>query len=209
MKKKQFESLCKSLLPYLPGFDCKGWLLYARPVGHILRGFCCDDSGFDPQKFAVTVFFLPLYVPTKHIHFNMGQRLKDERGCDIWWSLSDPRLCDELLACIERQGLPFLDGVKQPCDVVTAIQRLGPGRDPYRFEAVAYSHVLASDFQQTTASMNRLLGILDTGIGWQAEMYNRAKGLLTTLESEPNKARLTLERWERETIENLGLGNAS
>src|SRR5581483_8612259 len=131
MKKKQFESLCKTLLPKLPGFACKGWLLYADPIGHVLRAFCCDDSGFDPQIFTVWAFFQPLYVPKKHVSFNMGYRLKDARGCDRWWNINDPRLRDELLACIQRDGLPFLEGVKQPHDVATAIPRLGADSDPY------------------------------------------------------------------------------
>ncbi len=205
MKKKQFETLCKTLLPHLRGFACNGWLLYAQPIGHVLRGFCCDDSGFDPQKFTVTVFFLPLYVPTKHLHFNMGHRLKDARGCDMWWNLSDPRLRDELLACIQRDGLPFLEYVTQACDVATAIHRLGADSDPYRLEAIAYSLAMTDDVAAAQQALERLTKALDRGISWQAEMMERATQLARKLSTDPQEAKHQLAEWEEETVKNLGL----
>jgi hypothetical protein len=205
MKKREFESLCKKLLPQLSGFVCKGWLLYAQPVGHVLRGFCCDDSGFDPHKFAVTVFFLPLYVPTKHLHFNMGHRLKDERGCDIWWNLNDAQLREELLGRIQREGLPFLHEVGQPRQVATAIQQLGGEADPYRLEAVAYSLAMADDYAGAQQGLDRLLKALDAKIAWQAEMMERAKRLGEKLKADPQGAKQLLGEWEQATVSNLGL----
>lgn len=206
MKKKQFETLCKKLLPELPGFACKGWLLHVDPIGHVLRGFCCDDSGFDPDKFAVTVFFLPLYVPTKYLHFNMGHRLKDAKGCDIWWNLNDSQLRDELLGCIQRDGLPFLNGVQEPLQVTTAIQQLGADSDPYRLEAMAYSLVMADDFPAAQQALDRLVKALDRSIPWQAEMSDRATHLgQKLLGSKPQEAKRQLAEWEQATKKNLGL----
>lgn len=205
MKKKHFESLCKKLLPALPGFACKGWLLHADPVGHVLRGFCCDDSGFDPGKFAVTVFFLPLYVPTKHLHFNMGHRLKDANGCDIWWNLNDPQLHFELLSYIQRDGLPYLNGVQEPFQVTTAIQQLG-ATDPYRLEAIAYSLVMADDFHTARQTLDRLEKTLDKSIPWQAEMSDRATHLdQKLLGNDPKGAKQQLAEWEQATRKSLGL----
>jgi hypothetical protein len=206
MKKKQFESLCKTLLPNLPGFVCKGWLLYADPMGHVLRAFCGDDSGFDPQIFTVWVFFQPLYVPKKHVSFNMGYRLKDTRGCDRWWNINDPRLRDELLVSIQRDGLPFLEGIKQPADVVTAIHRLGADSDPYKMEAVAYSLAMADDVAAAQQALERLTKALDRGIPWQAEMMERAMQLARKLGVDPQEAKRQLAEWEQATVKNLGLG---
>jgi len=206
MKKRQFEALCKMLLPDLPGFTCKGWLLYAVPLGHVLRGFCCDDSGFDPKKFTVWAFFLPLYVPRQYLSFNMGFRLKDVRGCDRWWKIDDPRLGEELLACIQQQGLPFLEAVKQPCDVVTAIQRLGIDSNVYNLEAMAYSLVMIDDVVAAQQALERLTKLLDTSVPWQAEMKTRAMELARKLDIDPQEARRQLAEWEQATVKNLGLG---
>lgn len=206
MKKKQFETICKSFLSSLPGFACKGWLLYEQPVGHVLRGFCCDDSGFDPNKFAVIVFFLPLYVPTKHLHFNMGKRLKDARGCDIWWNLNDPQLRDELLAYIHRDGMPFLDGVAEPHDVVNAIQRLGADSDPYKLEALAYSLAMSDDVSLAQEALSRLTNGLDASVSWQAEMIERATQLARKLSVNPKEARRQLAEWEEISIKHLAVG---
>lgn len=205
MKKKEFEFLCKKLLPHLPGFACKGCLLYAEPIGHFLRGFCCDGSGFDPDKFAVTVFFLPLYVPTKHIHFNMGHRLKDERGCDKWWNLHDAQVPEELLGSIQRQGLPFLMEVGEPRNVATAIRQLGGNADPYRLEAIAFSLAMADEYVEAQAALDLLVKTLDTNIRWQGEMFERARELEQKLQSSAEIVKLLLAEWERGTIKNLGL----
>jgi hypothetical protein len=205
MKKKQFEALCKTLLPDLPGFACKGRLLYAQPIGHVLRGFCCDDSSFNPEKFAVTVFFLPLYVPTKHLHFNTGIRLKDEKGCDIWWNLEDELLREEFLACIRREGLPFLQNVAQPRQVVATIQQLGPRSDPYRLEAIAYSLAMADEYVAAQSALDRFIRALDVKIVWQAEMMERGKALRQYLERDPQGAKRLLEEWEQISLMNLDL----
>jgi len=205
MKKKQFESLCKTLLPHLPGFACKGWLLYAEPVGHVLRGFCCDPSGFNPQEFAVWVFFLPLYVPKKYLSFNFGHRLKDARGCEKWWNLNDPRLRDDLLAAIQQQGLPFLEGVRQPRDVATTILRLGMGSNLHGMEAVAYSLAMEGDVAGAQQALERLTKALDRDIAWQAEMMDRATLLARKLDIDPEEARRQLAEWEQATLKNLGL----
>ena len=146
MKKKQFESICRKILPNLPGFVSKGWLLYAHPTSHILRGFCCDGSGFNPSLFVVWVFALPLYVPTQYVSFNFGSRLKNEKGCDKWWDVQEPDLANKLRNHIQQQGLPFLDGVRQPSEMVAFAERFPGKANPHSMEAVAYSLAMADDY---------------------------------------------------------------
>lgn len=205
MKKKQFESMCRNILPDLPGFACKGWLLYAHPVSHILRGFCCDGSSFDPSIFTVTVFVLPLYVPTTHLHFNMGNRLKDERGCDKWWNIQEPDLAKKLLNSIQREGLPFLDGVRQPSQMVALVERLPGNTNPHSLEAIAYSLAMAYDYVAAETALDRLVKALDVKIGWQAEMMERAKQLGEKLNTDPQGVKRLLTEWEQATVKNLGL----
>jgi hypothetical protein len=205
MKKKQFESVCKSILPTLPGFACNGWLLYAHPVVHILRGFCCDDSGFDATRFAVSVFVLPLYVPRKQLHLSFGNRLKDERGCDKWWNIEESELANKLFSSIQREGLPFLDGVCQPSQVATLVQQLPGNTNPPSLEAIAYSLAMADEYVAAQSALDRLVKALDVNIPWQAEMLERAKLLGQKLSSNPQGAKQLLAEWEQATIKNLGL----
>jgi hypothetical protein len=204
MKTADVRLLSKYLLPHMPGFVHKGRLLYARPLNHVLRAFNFDPSAFDKETFYVTVFFLPLYVPASHIHLSFGERLRSPKGQA--WNLSDPRLREELLACIQRDGLPFLEGVTQPRDVATAILRLGADSDPYKLEAIAYSLAMADDVAAAQQALERLTKVLDRGISWQAEMGERATQLARKLGVDPQEAKRQLAEWEQATVKNLGLG---
>jgi len=205
MKKKQFQSLCHSLLPNIPGFSSKEWLLFASPIDHVLKGFCGDDSGLNKEQFTVWAFMLPLYVPTDHVHFNMGFRLTQENGCEKWWNIVDPDLRDELLVCIETQGLPYFDKVKEPKDVATAIQKLTTQFSPYDLEAVAYSQLMAREFDSAGSALERLISSINSTIAWQARMADRAEFLLRKLNLNPQLAIQQLHEWELATLQNLGL----
>lgn len=185
------------------GYTHKGLMLFATPLNHVLRGFYFEDSGFDPSAFYVWAFFLPLYVPTTHVSFSFGKRLGE--GSGKRWNVSDPQLRDELLVYIQRDGLPFLDGVRQPCDVPTAIQRLGAGSDPYSLEAIAYSLAMADDFAGAQQGLERLTKTLDKSIPWQSEMIERATQLAMQLTNDPQRAKQQLSEWEQATVKNLGV----
>ena len=149
-------------------------------------------------------FFLPLYVPATHVSFSFGKRLGE--GSGKRWSLSDPRLCDELLACILGDGLLFLEGVRQPCDVAVAIPLLDADSDPYKMEAAAYSLAMTDDVAAAQQAIGRLAKTLDKGISWQAEMGERTAQLAQKLSVDPQEARHQLAEWEQATVKNLGLG---
>jgi len=203
MKSADVRSLSKYLLPYMPGFVCKKRLLYATPLNHVLRAFNFDPSAFDKETFYVTVFFMPLYVPTSHIYLSFGERLRSTKG--EAWNLNDPRLRDELLTAIQQQGLSFLEGVRQPRDVATAIVRLGMGSNLYGMQAVAYSLAMEGDVAGAQQALERLTKALDRDIEWQAEMMDRATLFARKLETDPQEARRQLAEWEQATLKNLGL----
>lgn len=206
MKKKLFESVCKKMLPKLPGFCCNGWLLYVQPTNQILRGFCCDDSGFDPTIFAVWVFYLPLYVPTKYVHFGMGKRLADEKGRDKWWNINDHNVGSELLQVIQAQGIPYLSGVEEPLGLATATKLYHPeSKNPYIMEAIAYSLVMGGDYVSGRRALDMLLTVLNPTVVWQYEMMKRAEELRNRLNRNSEDARSLLTEWERQSRTNLGL----
>ena len=187
----------------MPGFMQKGLMLYASPLKHVLRGFYFEGSGFDSAAFYVWAFFLPLYVPSTHVSFNFGKRLGE--GSGKRWNLNAPSLHDELWASIQRDGLPFLEGVKEPCDLPEAILQLGTNFDPYRMEAVAYSLAMADDVASAKQALERLRNGLDMGISWQAEIGERAEQLAVKLADSSHKAKIQLAEWEKITVNNLGL----
>jgi hypothetical protein len=204
MKKKQFESLCHKILPALPGFECKSWLLL-MPPNHLLRGFCCDGSGFDRTKFTVYMFVLPLYVPTSHLYFLFGHRLKDDRGCEIWWDLNNAKCAEDLLARVQAQGMPFLNRIDSPARLLEIARELPATQEGRKWETVAYSLLMLDDYAGARDGLDHLLAALDTAIPWQAEMMERALHLKQELSSDGRRAKRLLEQWEQVSMENLGL----
>jgi hypothetical protein len=187
----------------MPGFVHKGRLLYASPLNHVLRAFNFDSSAFDKETFYVAVFFLPLYIPASHLHLSFGERLRSPKG--QVWNLSDPCVREELLACIQGVGLPFLERPRHPCDVAAAIQELGADDDPYRLEAIAYSLAMSDDVSAAQLALERLIKGLDRSTTWQTEMMERATQLAHKLAGNPQEARRQLAEWEQATVKNLGL----
>jgi hypothetical protein len=203
MKKNQVRQLSRKLLPFLPGYVQKGFMLYESRVEHVLRGFYFEDSGFDAGAFYVWVFFLPLYVPTSHISFNFGHRLGGANGKK--WTLDDPALGEKLLDIIVTEGLAFLSYVKSPSQVEHFLRRLGGSSpDSHQLEAIAYSIAISGDSKAAASSLDDLLRVLDPSIGWQQQMIERARTLRSALDS-PGAAKNLLLSWEASTRKNLGL----
>src|ERR1700730_11760587 len=106
MKTKEFVAIEKALLPELPDFAIKGSMMLMRPVEYVLRGICFEGSDFDKTSFCVNVFALPPCVPTKHLYFIFGSRLRIA-GADRW-NANDPDVIAELGEAIRRDAMPFL-----------------------------------------------------------------------------------------------------
>jgi hypothetical protein len=206
MKKKQFEAICKQLLPHLPGYTSKGWYLFEEPVGHVLRGFCCGDSRWDKEIFNVTVFFLPLYALTETAHQTFGDQLKDDHRCDKWWNVNEPDLIADLLNRIRRQGLPFLQGTETAEGLVHAARKhfgnwYGNLRNAHQIEGVGYSLMMIGDVGAGRRELDRLIAMLDPpAYEWDRAMQERATRLN---QASPEEAQRLLTGWESETRANL------
>ena len=155
--------------------------------------------------FTVTVFVLPLYVPTAHLYFNYGHRLRDNRGCEKWWNIEEPDLALKLLDCIQREGLPFLERVQEPSQLISLVERLPGNTNPHSLEAIAYSLAITDNYACAQVALDRLLKVLDVNIGWQAEMMERATQFAEVLTVDPQAAKGLLVELEQTTVKNLGL----
>src|ERR1700733_2552486 len=91
----------------LPPLRVKKTLMLLPPIGHVLRGIWFDRSAYDEVSFSVTAFLMPLCVPTDHLYFNFGDRVRHKGGGDRW-SMDMPNLVADLVAALRSQALPFL-----------------------------------------------------------------------------------------------------
>lgn len=204
MKSKEFTALAKKLMPNLPGFAVKGSMAIMRPVKTVLRGIYFEGSSFDTKSFYVWVFFLPLFVPTNVVNFNLGQRLRVPGGGDRW-STDMPNLIGDLTAVIERDALPFLTGVESPLDVARAAGRNQSPQDPYVQQAVAYAWARAGEVKRANDELEKLIHLLDARITWQHALIERADRLRAMLLEKPEDVQAQLDAWENETSRCLGL----
>jgi hypothetical protein len=200
MTKKEFLALEKRLLPNFPGFAICGSLTFIPPVGHTLRGFDFDPSGFDKKGFYVTVFFLPLCVPRKYFSFEFGKSLKG-----TGWRADEPGLEEQIIAAMQKE-VPFLKSLRMPRDVLEAVKSVKRTfKDPYKYEAIAYMLIRTGESTEGICALDELLNLLDPAIQWHREMADRARALRSLLVRDPTDAQRQLQAWETESVRNLGL----
>jgi hypothetical protein len=205
MTTKEFVALEKLLLPNLPKFVIKGRLLFIAPIERTLRGFHFDPSAFSKKDFYVAVFFMPLCVPMKQVHFTFGHRVGPG------WSADDPGLKTILSSAMQKE-LPFLANLKTATDVAEALKPLTKGSNPHCHEALAYTLVQAGEIRAAVDAIDTLLRLVDSvkrvnpDVTWELQIAERAQSLKTKLMANPEEANAQLAAWESETVRNLGLG---
>lgn len=205
MKKREFVSLARQLLPFVPGAVVHGPMMAIVPIGQVFRGLYFEGSDFDAQSFYINAFWLPLYVPTKHIHFNFGKRLRDNRGADRWNSDS-PQLLDDLAAAIRRDALPLFDKVESLQGVVEVTRQAAVvSKDPYVHQALSYALAMAGEGTEAVRAIDVLLGLLNPAVPWQAQFAARANLLKEKIADGTEEAGTMLEGWRAESIRSLGL----
>jgi hypothetical protein len=200
MKNKDFAALAQRLLPDSPGFAVKAPLMFIPPVKHTLRGLCFESHSHEAGLFYVWVFFLPLFVPRKHVSFEFGKRIGGDR-----WNADAPNLVYELGGALKREAFPFLLPIESPHDVAQAATSLRLPQNPHVQQAIAYALARAGDASKAVAQLDALLALLDVKIPWQLEMAERANALKSQLLSDAASAQKQLEAWEVESVRNLGL----
>jgi hypothetical protein len=201
---KQFLAIERRLLPSFPNFAVKGTLMFIQPMGNTLRGFYWEASAFNKKEFFVNAFFLPLYVPTKHLHFTFGHRV----GLRQRWSIDRSDL-ESTLGSEMQKEVPFLASLRTPTDVANALKPLTmPNQNgyvnPHCSEALAYALVLSGDIQAAATVLDRLLKSANPLIAWENEIASRARLVQEKLE-QPENVLDQLAAWETETVHNLGI----
>ena len=204
MNTKQFLAIEKRLLPSFPSFAVKGALMFIQPLGNTLRGFYWEPSDFGKKEFFVNAFFLPLYVPTKHLHFTFGHRVGVRRR----WSIDRSDL-ESTLSLEMQKEVPFLTSLRTPKDVASALKPLTmPNQNGYVnpncYEALAYALVLSGDIKAAATVLDQLLNSANPLVAWENEIASRARLVREKLE-QPENVLEQLAAWEAETVHNLGI----
>jgi hypothetical protein len=144
--------------------------------------------------------FMPLYVPSKYIHFTFGQRL----GRKQRWNADQPELEAALRSGMLKE-LPFLSSLTTAKDVAKALEPLAKGSNPHCYEAFAYTLILAGEIGAAAKVLDELLKLIDTTVAWQREIASRVRLMKDKLVNDPEEAQEQLAIWESETASNLGL----
>lgn len=148
------------------------------------------------------MFILPLFVPRKHVSFEFGKRIGEDR-----WSANAPDLIPKLANVLKREALPFLSNIESPSDVARMATSLRLPQNPHVQQAISYACASSGDLDRAKNELNQLVCLLDVKVPWQREMAERAESLKAKLFANPKEAQDQLETCEAETLRNLGLEN--
>ena len=203
MKRVEFVALEEKLLTVLPGFTVKGSLVFVPPAQTILRGISFEGSSFDKTSFYVNFFVMPLCVPTEHLYFNFGDRVRHKGGGDRW-DKETPSLVDELCDALQRKALPFLSRAKSLIDFAKMASSLSPS-NPHTPRAIGFALARAGRYPEAVPVLDQLLTQLDPKVPWQLTIADQSASLRDKLIGDPAGAQQQLEAWEIETVHNLGL----
>ncbi len=179
--------------------------MFVQPLGNTLRGFHWEPSAFSKTDFYVTVFFLPLYVPTKHLHFTFGHRVgRNRRWCSGSLDL------ERSLGLEMQKEVPFLNSLKTAKEVAKALEPLTKPNEagivnPHCYEAFAYSLVQAGEIAAASNAIDKLLSNVNLAVGWESEIASRAQQIRNAILKHPENAQELMAVWESETIRNLKL----
>jgi len=200
MKNKDFAALAQRLLPELPGFTVKAPLMFIAPVTHTLRGLCFESHSHEPRMFYLWAFFLPLFIPRRHVSFNFGIRVGSDR-----WNADAPNLVPELVSALKREASPFLAPIESPRDVAQVAMSQRVPQNPHYQRTFAYALARAGDVGKAISELDELMRSIDLKIPWQREIADEAEVLKSKLLANPDDGQRQLDEWEAESVRNLGL----
>jgi len=209
MTTKEFLVIEKRLLPWFPSFAAKGALMFIQPIDETLRGFHWEPSGFSKKEFYVNVFFLPLYIPTKQLHFTFGHRV----GSTKRWSADQSDL-ETALSLEMQKEISFLMALETARDVAKALEPLTKPIqngyvNPHCAEAFAYALLRAGETTGAMGAIDRLLKKVNPAVAWENQIASRARLIRDKLLRNPQEAQEQLAAWQAETIHDLGLETLS
>jgi hypothetical protein len=203
----------KYLLGSLPGYAVKKRVVFAVPIGDLLRGFAWDPSGWDARSGYIEAFVQPLYVPVGHIVLSHGERLG---GGTRTWEIDPADPAPGMAAVREAvlaEGIPFLDALPDAAALAREVRNVRrqdrrTARDPNLAENLAYSLVVAGDVPAALAELDRIAGearAFPPEPRWPHEVAGRCALVRRLAAEDPGAALRQLGEWRRRTLADLRL----
>ena len=211
---RKFQKLARRyLLGEMPGFAVDRGLLFASPIGFILRAYSVQPSAFSKADFCIQAFVQPLFIPDGSIVFDLGDRLGSIRGRqEKWWTHADEhedQIMADVLRHIRREGPVILDKFMTLGDFLKNVYRVYTNRlSPYQPEMLAYAAVLLGAAGEAAKWFNRLEQLLRNvkdRHDYHDELLMRARRVRTTFERDREEAAAILKDWRLQTAANLRL----
>jgi hypothetical protein len=211
MTRKQFQALAQRIAPALPQFTACSDNLVWMPTGVVAKGVTFLSSGYSKEKFYVSTFVVPLWVPIDDIYFSFGVlELYNTRG-DPWSSDLD-NLEADLIFAIEEKAVPILRDFETTWDFIHTVEACirkreveGSVIDNNHQEMYAYGLIEMGEYALGLEALNKLLTMEPYNGDYGRLQVERAQLLKGKLERDPLEAKAQLEEWKAFSIRALKL----
>src|SRR5215469_9526241 len=147
--------------------------MYLPPADTLLRGIHFDSSGFSKTSFYLSVFVMPLCVPTTCLVLSHGKRLRINGKFDGWDS-NRPKLQQELLAAILDEGLPFLETIQTLADFIEYLKV--SGSELRILEALGYALARTERTKEALKVFDQIAKV-HPNYQWETDLQNRVCAL--------------------------------
>lgn len=210
MNGREFAKLARvHLLPHLRGFKLKNGYLWLPPVNRLWRRFDLQSSGFSRTDFTIHYAVSPLYVPgTVRVY---PQGLAKPLSWWIWEpgdAAGEALMMGEVLAEMLAEGVPFLESVATPADVIARLRPEGD-KDLHVLESRAYSLILDRRYDDALHELERLRRVaVGREEAWVVKLGRRGEKVRRAIERDPATAIAMLDRWNEENRAELPTGIA-
>jgi hypothetical protein len=207
MKSKEVARLLRHPSLQMEGFVLKGRLFFKPPLKDLLCGFYFDSSAFSRSAFYVNALVMPLCVPTNHLHFTFGHRVRRAAGGD-GWNAEMPDLAGALGIAMKSAVATFLPRVASLSGFVDYAG--GRSSTLRNLEGIGYALARQGGVTRAIEVFDRLLSHADLSqadmvIPWHGELTERVGNLKRMLIENPEIAFAELAASEIETVRNLRL----
>jgi hypothetical protein len=145
---------------------------------------------------------MPLCVPTDHLYFTFGERIRTSARRERW-NTAMPNLKEEVWSALQDKAIPYLSKVTSLSDFV-ALAETNP-RTVRSLEGLGYALARLGMVDRALAVLDELLGKIDPSRGWEQELSVEITRLRSTLMSAPDEVPSILSSVEARTINALGL----
>jgi hypothetical protein len=208
MKGRQLGRLVATWVNARPGLVFRDKMVIQVPIGMCLAGVVFEARPHAADGLYLNGLVQPLYVPSDHIELMTADVVGIERTL---WHLSDADQDVAVAAMLNHAFevvLPAAIASATPPVLATRLWPADQWTNLNVVEVLAYSLVLAREFERAQNTLRFLLDSADMPAPWNQDILNRARVLVSKL-NVPGQAEAQLGLWRDQSISALGLDSFS